>query len=80
MLYSRFNKFHFLQIFSYDIESLEELVNDSFVGFFVSKIFLSLYVLICPLFDSHKSFFLAVSLFLLPKQMMDFHHLASTTD
>ena len=43
MLYKRFIKFHFIQIFSYVIETPGELISDSLVGFFISKIF----VIVC---------------------------------
>ena len=36
---------------------------------------LSLYVLICPFFDSHKNYFLAILLFRLPQQIMCFRQL-----
>ena len=47
-LYSRFNKCNFIQIFSYDIESLDELVINCSDGFFVYKLFCN-----CMIWSAH---------------------------
>ena len=61
-----------MHIFVYKTESLGKLVIDTFMIFCHQDIS-SLQVSICHLFDSHRNYFLATSMFRLPQKIQDSH-------